>query len=262
MKNLTILLIIILATSCHSPEKDFYEKKDIEIIYPESIRKMFDAHGGLDLWRSKETLSYHVTRGQRKEIQTIDLRNRKVLIKGDGYDLGFNGEHAWMSPDKSAWPDARPRFYHNLIFYFHSLVFLVADPGINFSDKGVQEIDGQALIEVSITYQDQVGDSPEDEYVLFINPETYQLEHILYTVTYFTGERRKDYHGLKYTSWKEVDGLLVPDEFTGYTVKGGLLDTKRYVASFSDIHFSEESLDQSFYDIPEISVIDTLKQPQ
>ncbi|NNF33646.1 MAG: hypothetical protein HKN68_06035 [Saprospiraceae bacterium] len=259
MKYYTIFLLIILTVSCRAPEKDFHEKKDEGVTYPEPIQKMLDAHGGLDAWKTKSTLSYHVTRGERKEIHTIDLKNRNALINGDGYDIGFNGDQAWMSPDKSAWPDARPRFYHNLIFYFHSLVFLVADSGINISNKGMQEVDGQALIEVSITYQNHVGDSPEDEYVLFINPETYRLEHILYTVTYFTGERRKDYNGLKYTSWKEVDGLLVPDEFVGYTVEGGILAKERYVATFSDIHFSDESPEPSIFDIPEISVIDSLK---
>ncbi len=259
MRYIYLFLTLIWLFSCKPSEPEFQEVAGDEIVYPESIQKMFMTHGGLDTWNTMASLSYHVTRGERKEIHTIDLNNRKVLINGDGYDIGFNGIQAWISPDKSAWPDARPRFYHNLIFYFHSLVFLVADPGINFNDKGVQEIDGKALIEVSVTYKEKVGDSPEDEYILFIDADTYRLEHILYTVTYFTGEKRKDYNGLKFTSWKEVDGLLIPEEFKGYKAEGGMLTEERYVASFSDMQFSTEGPDQSIFEVPEISVIDTLQ---
>ena len=259
MKHIYFLLLSILIISCRPSEPEFQEVSGEEIIYPESIAKMFEAHGSLDQWNAMHALSYHVTRGERKEIHTVDLKNRKVLINGDGYDIGFDGQEAWISPDKSSWPDARPRFYHNLIFYFHSLVFLVGDSGINFSDKGIQEVDGEAMIEVSVTYKDGVGDSPEDEYILFIDPDTYNLKQIKYTVTYFTKEKRKEYNGLKYTSWKEVDGLLLPQEFKGYKVEAGVLTEERYTASFTDINFSMEAPDQSLFEVPEISVIDTFK---
>ena len=259
MKIIYTILFPLLILSCRPSAPEIQEVTQDEIEYPESIQKMFDAHGGLEKWNAMSSLSYHVTRGDRKEIHTIDLNNRNVLINGDGYDIGFNGQQAWISPDKTGWPDARPRFYHNLLFYFHSLVFLAADPGINFQKRGIQEVNGRSMIEVSITYNTGIGDSPEDEYILFIDPDTYQLYQILYTVTYFTGEKRKDYSGLRYTSWKEVDGLLIPEEFKGYKVNEKNLTEERYVASFRDMIFSTEAPDQSIFEIPDIAVIDTLQ---
>ena len=259
MKYNLLFLLSLVFLACKPTEKSDVTKQDPEPEYPEIINKVFDAHGGLQSWNEKSALTYHVTRGERKEIQTIDLKSRKVLINGDGYDIGFNGQHAWMSPDKSNWPDARPRFYHNLIFYFHSLVFLISDPGINYNDMGIIEVDGESFHKISITYQSDVGDSPEDEYVLYINPENYRLEYILYTVTYFTGQKSKSYNALKYTSWKDVDGLLVPDEFKGFKADGDQLTDERYTASFTDIHFSFQSPDHQIFEIPELAVVDTLK---
>ena len=259
MKYHLIFISLFFIVGCRPSDPVSEDFSTPQIEYPTIIEKMFHAHGGLDVWNEKSGLTYHISRGERKEIHTIDLKSRKVLINGDGYDIGFNGQQAWISPDKSNWPDARPRFYHNLIFYFHSLVFLVADPGIIFEEKGPIEMDGVDMVKVSVTYQNNVGDSPEDEYVLYINASTYQLEYIQYTVTYFTKEQSKQYSGLRYTKWTKVDGLLIPEEFKGYKVDGDQLTEERYTASFTDIHFSLQNPESQIFEIPEISIIDTLK---
>jgi hypothetical protein len=227
--------------------------------YPAELVKMWDAHGGLDTWKKMSLLTYHFASGEKKEIHFIDLNNRKVLINGDGYDIGFDGENAWISPDKSNYPNARPRFVHNLYFYFHSLVFLVADPGTNYNVKGLKKIDEKDFLEISITYGENVGDSPEDEYILLLNPDTHKLEQILYTVTYYSKEKSKKYSGLKYTAWKDVNGLLLPTEMKGYTYEEGKFGKERYTAKFSDLTLLAEAPDQEIFEVPDIAVIDTLQ---
>ena len=71
-----------------------------------------------------------------------------------------------------------------------------------------------------MTYEAGVGDTPEDYYVLFINPDTYMLHACEYVVTYPglvpEGEKSTPPHILVYEGYETVDGLEVPTSFTVY----------------------------------------------
>lgn len=255
------LTICLLIFSCKNNSQGSGESSDeiSSIDYPEVIDKMFQAHGGLDNWKKQKSLSYHLNSGEKKEIHTIDLENRKVLINGDGYDIGFDGKEVWISPDKENSPSKSPRFYHNLYFYFHSLAFLVSDPGITYEDRGIQKMHDQDFRVVAISYNANIGDAPDDEYILYLNPSTHQLLFILYTVTYYNKEKSTSFNALKYSVWEDIDGLILPSSFSGHVYEDGKIGKERYAVNFTDISLSEDKPDQDIFEMPEIAVIDTLK---
>ena len=111
---------------------------------------------------------------------------------------------------------------------------------------------------IRISYQKGIGDSPDDEYLLYIHPETYRLHHILYTVTYFSGEESNTYHALVYDKWVKIEELLLPKSFTGYEYTEGGLGKKRYNVSFSSFSLSHEIPDPEIFEIPSIAEIDSL----
>lgn len=261
MKYLFLLLItIMIIVACkESPHSQIEILPEQVKEYPSIIKKMFNAHGGLDKWESYQSISFQVMsdmNGIKEEVHTIDLVSRKILINGDGYDIGFNGKDVWISPDRQHFGNTSPRFYHNLLFYFHALVFLVADNGVIYRDMGLQNFNNKDFHTMRISYENGIGDSSNDEYILYIDPGNFRLHHILYTVTYFTGEGSDHYNALFYNDWVKVEELLLPKSFTGYQYEKGSLGKKKYEASFSSFSLSHEVPDQQIFEIPSIAEID------
>ena len=144
----------------------------------------------------------------------------------------------------------RQLFYHNLFFYFHSLPFLAGDPGIRFEEKKDKELVGKKYKVVSIKYEQGVGYSSEDEYLLYIDPSTYLLKYVLYTVTYFSNESSQKYSALKYTAWENVDNFYLPKGLEGYKYEMRDLGEERYKKTIINKSITSESRDSKIYSAP------------
>ena len=230
--------------------------------YPALLQKALDAHGGSAVWQQFHTLQFDLTTTlgeEKKEHQLIDLKSRKIIITGSHYTIGFDGEQVWVAPDKAAFPEMPPRFYHNLVFYFFAMPFVLADPGINYEDLGEREIEGKRYRALKISFQQGVGDADDDLYIAHFNPKTFQLELLLYTVTYFSGEKHENYNALMYNEWQQVNGLMVPLVMTGHKYEADSIGEIRYRAEFSNVSFTEEDTDASAFEMPEGAEIDSLK---
>ena len=123
---------------------------------------------------------------------------------------------------------------------------------------GQQTISDITYNAVKISYDQGVGDTPEDYYIAHFNPETGLMELLLYTVTYFSKESHDKYNALLY-DWQEVQGLQVAKSITGYKYDSGRLGDIRYESQFNNVIFSKEAPDTSLFSIPEIAEIDSLK---
>jgi len=229
--------------------------------YPELLQKALEAHGGLDTWKSYAALSYDISWANKdgSENHLTNLYNRKVLIDRDSVKIGFDGDQVWVSPDLASFGNGSPRFYHNLYFYFFGIPYLLADPGINYEDQGIKTIQGKDYRALKVSYNEGVGDSDEDLYIALFNPESYKLEVLLYTVTYFSGEKSESYNALKYPDWKNVGGLLLPTTIKGHKYAADTLGDLRYEVSFSNISLDVEAPSETLFQIPENAEIDSLK---
>lgn len=230
--------------------------------YPEILQKALSAHGGLETWRKYSKLEYTLSWPDKEgtEKQIINLNNRKVLINRDTVKVGFNGEVVWVSPDLGSFGGNSARFYHNLYFYFFGIPYLLSDPGIIYEDLGEKTVDDKTYYALKVSYESGVGDSPEDLYIAHFNTETYQLELLLYTVTYFSGEKHTNYNALYYPDWVKVDGLMVPTTLKGYKYEEGQIGELRYEVAFSNINFSQESPAEEIFEMPKVAEIDSLKK--
>ncbi len=225
---------------------------------PDFLLGVLEAHGSLERWKSMETMSYIVERKEKPERHVIDLDSRKVLLTHDDYRLGFDGQEVWVSPNKAAFGDGSARFYHNLRFYFVAMPFIVADPGINYEVLPQKEIQGKTYNGLRITYNDGVGDAPEDEYILYIDPETQRMEWLLYTVTYYTGQPGNRYNALHYSEWQEVNGLMMPQKMVGYKYADDEVGEQRYERLVSDFQLEAVKQDPSIFVMPSEAEIDSL----
>ncbi len=229
---------------------------------PESFNKSLNQHGGLDLWRSYGKLAYDKISNGEMERHTVDLRNRKTLIQKDStWTIGYDGNEVWVSPSKEAYPGRSARFYHNLHFYFFALPFVLADPGTNHEYLGEKTVDGETYEAIKVTYGEDIGDTPEDQYIMYYDKDTYLLSFINYSVTYYDKSRATEYNALKFNGWQEVNGLTVPTGYTGYIWEDSTFGKERYQVSFENVKFEKEQPDSTLFAIPAGAYLDKLPIP-
>lgn len=219
--------------------------------YPAMLQDALAAHGGLDRWKSFERLEYDLYRGEDLvDHQLIALNTRKVLLSNDQYTIGFDGQEVWVSPDTSAYPGRSARFYHNLQFYFFALPFVLADPGIQYDELESREFQGKMYDVLRISYQPNVGDAADDEYVAYFDQTTHQMRLLLYTVTYFSQSPADRYSARVYEEWQDINGLLVPLRVVSYRWAEDSLGDQRGVTAYRNVELDEIPPDQSMFLMP------------
>ena len=225
------------------------------------VAAMIEAHGGMDTWAAAPSVAFTeqwTVGGEPGAVMrfVIEQGPRRVHAEVVGTDtrIGWDGEQAWGLN----WDVPRPpRFLAQLNYYFLNLPWLTQDPGVFLEYEGTGSIyDGDKRYEiVRMTFGQGVGDSPEDYYRLYIDPETHVLAATGYIVTYQAilpeGMSQSPENTLVFESYEQVDGLTVPTAFTIYRGKD------QVYASLAAKDWSfREPFDAAAAMVPEGAVID------
>ncbi|MFK7782961.1 hypothetical protein [Psychroserpens sp.] len=259
LKSLLVIALLVF-TSCKNDknskpvESVNYSETELDVTtstYPESISKIFEAHGGLDTWKQMQTLKFTMAKESGDEVTITDLYNRKSNIDMPKHKIGFDGKEVWLQKKDTTSYKGNPKFYYNLMFYFYAMPFILADDGIIYEDVKPLEFEGKRYPGIKISYESGVGESPEDEYILYYDSETHQMTWLGYTVTYFTKETGKEFHFIKYSKWQNVNGLNLPKILTWYNYENNLPTTKRNDLEFSDVRLTEMKMKDSVFSKPE-----------
>lgn len=257
MRPLLFLFTFALLTSCAENRKETkQEEKEttdtpVEAVrsYPEPLNRVFEAHGGLELWKKQRTLSFRMPAGEAHESHTIDLHTRKDLVEGPSYSLGFDGQQVWLADAGKAF-GGDPVFYHNLMFYFYAMPFVLADDGIVYGSADDLVFEGKSYPGIRISYKSGVGTSPRDEYYLYYEPDSHTMAWLGYTVTYFSDASSEDLHWIRYDNWTEVNGLLLPESLTWYNYEGRAIKDPRSTVSFNNIMLSTDPMPEGYFKAP------------
>lgn len=246
------LLGIVGCSTPNESSKLTEDKQETQLVnvmkYPKDVEKIFNAHGGMKLWQSMRTLSYDMVKPDYVEHQTIDLHSRKVKIEQDKFTIGFDGKEVWVSQKDTNTFNGDARFYHNLYFYFFAMPFVLGDDGITYEQVEALKIDGGLFPGIKISYNDGVGDSSKDNYFLYYNPDTYKVEWLGYTVTYFDDKPSQEIHYLNFENWKLTSDILLPETLTWYNLDLSSGDkTKRGSMTFENVTVSKDALPNDYF---------------
>lgn len=217
--------------------------------YPEALRKVFEAHGGLTAWKNKRTLSYVIPKPD-SETHTIDLQNRNEKIEMTEISMGSEGKDIWLLDEKEAYKGDAV-FYHNLMFYFYAMPFVLADDGINYEEAEALEFEGVSYPGIRISYNDGVGVSSKDEYYIHYNAETFQMEWLGYTVTFRSGEKSDKVKWIRYNDWMNVNDVKLPKALTWHDYEGRTIKEARQPLNFENVTLSETAQPADFFTLPE-----------
>ncbi len=251
--NLFILILISLQIS-YSQSTVNTNKVEFDQ-YPENLTKIFNTHGSYRKWKDMKQLSFTLDKNDgNKENHLIDLKSRKLLISSSKYSIGFDGKDVWMN-STGKFPIDKVRFYHSLFFYFYSMPFVFGDSGIQYSKIDDLEFDNKSYSGIKITYENDIGDSPDDSYFIYYDKKTYQMKWLGYTVTYGKGKTSSKVNFIKYSQWESINGLLLPQKLEWYKTKNNLPCEFSNSVSFENIKILETKLPFSMFIKPNDAII-------
>ncbi|MDY8137718.1 DUF6503 family protein [Aquimarina sp. 2201CG5-10] len=269
MKKLTVLLFAVTVfLSCNQqtkPEKETIAKEEPkeEIVpdrskdFPADIAAVFKAHGGIQAFDQQNTLIFELANPEGNEKHTTDLKTRHARIETDKFALGFDGEEAWIEQD-STYFKGNPRFYHNLMFYFYAMPFVLGDDGITYEKVEDLTVGDTKYPGYKVSYGDGVGDSPKDNYFLYYDASTHQMKYLGYTVTFFSKETSERVSLIEYSDWNDVNGLILPKTLKWMDYKEGVVGEVKSERNFVNAKASKEKAPTSLFKKPTIEKGGTL----
>lgn len=263
MKNSIIALaLLFIVSACkektETVKTEDYKTKTLDVttsIYPENVTKVFNAHGSIEQWNEFKNLEFTIAKETGDEKTITDLKTRRSFIETNTFALGFDGEKVWLDKKGQNEYNGNPNFYYNLMFYFYAMPFVLGDDGITYSNTNALTVDGIKYPGIKISYDAEIGSSPEDEYILYYNPETFKMEWLAYTVTYFSKEKSKKWSFIKYSNWQTVSGLQLPETLTWYNTEDSLPTEPRNSVQFKAVTLSKNMAADSVFAKPETGEI-------
>lgn len=228
-----------------------------------------DAHGGLAKWRGYRSVefdqSWTSAKGTKQDHQLFDLQSRSGLITSASYTLGSSQGEVWIKPDAKALGGTPPRFYMWTPFYFFAMPFVFADEGAIREPLGKKAYEGIEYDAVKVTYKKDTGDSPDDFYIVYVDPKSQEMKLASYVVTFPALRKGRpidqlEAHAIVFASWQEVGGLKVPKLAKFFTWKNEKTEGEPLgTLEFSNVKFSEAGADAARFAKPADAVVAPLQ---
>lgn len=223
-------VLVALAAACAPPAEEATETAEMEAAEatPEPAPHPDDpfasdfagpieqAHGA-DAWYGQQAVAADTivsfggnTIFSGETLFTPDMQHSRLENDAGGVVV-WDGETAWVSPPDASFPPS-PRFAVLTWPYFFAAPFKLRDPGTRLEDLGNMPLDGTPHPAARLTFEGGIGDTPDDWYVLYRDPETDRLDAMAYIVTFGTPVEAAEAepHAISYEEYVDVDGVAVP----------------------------------------------------
>ncbi|MGB3585541.1 MAG: DUF6503 family protein [Tunicatimonas sp.] len=190
------------------------------------VWQAIEAHGGLDTWFSNGPLAFQFNyqpldgSTPRNTYEVADYwsaRTRHERIDTLG-EYGWTGKQAWVRPADANVP-YNTRFWSLTPYYFVGIPFVLADDGTNFELLGEQTHRDRPYDAVKITFGENIGDAPDDYYVVYIDQETKQVDVTRYIVSYpgyFPDGGHLPEKFMDWTDHQTIHGITLAQGFDTY----------------------------------------------
>ena len=170
---------------------------------------------------------------------SMTVNSGKVrLDKSDGSTIIYNGDQVYISPENANMKGARFDIF--TWQYFFAMPFKLTDPGTIWETQATRELNGQEYDTAQLSFAANTGDSPDDWYVIYKDPQTNRLKAAAYIVTFNTEQSKAEEnpHAIVYSNYKMVDDVAIAAhwDFYNWNKENGLGE-KLGEAEISNITF-------------------------
>ena len=156
------------------------------------IWQAMEAHGGLARWFNNGPLEFQFNyqpldgstpRNTYEVAKYWSAQTRLQLVEDTTVQFGWDGERAWASPTDTLIP-YNVRFWSLTPYYFVGIPFVLGDEGIRLESLGESSFEEKRYDLVKVTYDQGIGDAPDDYYVIYVGQEDHRIGALRYIVSY------------------------------------------------------------------------------
>jgi hypothetical protein len=188
----------------------------LEVSFAQNIE---NAHNKQD-WEKEQAVSFDVDLqfgGKQRldaKVTTFTNSTRVRLDRKDGSKLIYDGEQVYLCPADANEKGAR--FDTFTWQYFFAMPFKLTDPGTNWEIINDPKSANQEFNKAKLTFGDNIGDAPDDWYVVYQEPKSGLLHAAAYIVTYGTAQEKAEEnpHAIVYHDYKVIKGIPVATRWT------------------------------------------------
>lgn len=197
-------------------------------------------------------LSFRGSQRLDAKISMTTNSNNVRVDKADGTSIVYNGEQTAVIPDNASTDGARFDLF--TWQYFFAMPFKLTDRGTVWEEMGEQTLDSLSYNTSKLTFNTDIGDSPDDWYIIYQDPETSLLKAAAYIVTFNADKEKAEEnpHAIVYSEYTAVEGISFAKKWTFHNwnkVDG--LGEKLGKATVSNIEFFSPT--ENYFQIPEDS---------
>jgi hypothetical protein len=214
------------------------------------------AHGR-EAWLAQPALASHIEVDYGGEtVLTGEMlfttsMSRSRIDTAAGPSVIWDGETAWVSPGDAELPMAR---FHVLTWpYFVLAPLKLRDPGTRLEPLGEQQVGERSFETARLSFAPGVGDTPDDWYVLYQDPDSSRLHAMAYIVTFgtTTDQAEQEPHAIVYRELSELEGARIPTrmQFHRWSEAEGIHGDPIGELRISDPRFATP--DAGAFDVPE-----------
>ena len=221
------------------------------------VKKSQMAHGLKNWWSYKALdATLNLQFGNKTTFDSarfvFEAHGPKAMYTNSSKKIVHNGKNCWVHPPDSK--NGKERFHVWTWPWFLFAPMKMTGEGIYLSDYEEIELNGVNYKTMLQTFSDASGDTPEDWYRLFINPETKMLDAMSYIVTYGKSKEKANEHTsiIVYKNYTDYNGVKLAKDFELWHWENKELvgEKPKAVGSWFDIELHKQ-IDEKWFHIPE-----------
>ena len=194
MKQVYPFLFILLLLSCKNDPKNTSETTEDPITTEEKSNAARNLAETIETTHHKEdffnnqaiSFNLKVNFGGKERINgkiTMLTNSTKIkLEKEDGTTLVYDGDDVFLYPKQNNYDAARFDIF--TWPYFFTMPFKLTDEGTKWQEKKERQLDSTNYLTAKLTFENNVGDAPDDWYIIYADKRTHLLKAAAYIVTY------------------------------------------------------------------------------
>ena len=160
----------------------------------------------------------------------------------------WDGKKAMIVPDTSSEKGARFALF--TWSYFFASAYKLSDPGTNHKLLGEQILGDKKYTTSKLTFDENIGDTPDDWYVIYRKDSSNLMAAMVYIVTAggtSQEEAEEDPHAITYEAYTEVEGVPIATVWNFWDLnEQGEMEKLLGNAFIKNIRFIEETSGDMF----------------
>ena len=232
MKNYILAIAILSLISCKNETQNEKDKEEVIMTEPDGgigdgavspavafAQGIEKAHNKQD-WNDKRAVSFDIQLsfgGQERlngKVTSLTNSSKIRIDKKGGAQLIYDGNEVYLCPADAEAEGAR--FDMFTWQYFFAIPFKLTDPGTKWEAMETVQLNGNPYDVGKLSFANNVGDAPDDWYVVYQERKSGLLHAAAYIVTFGTAQDKAEEnpHAIVYSEYKVVEGIPVATKWS------------------------------------------------